>query len=116
MGGTPPAAAGTVKSVGTDIFTLTTHSGTVVTVDVSSSTTYVDPKVTSASLSNVTVGEQVAVVGTDTSNTVTATKVLIGAPGGPGGQGGPGGPGGQGAPGGQGGTPPTGSSKGGASS
>src|SRR5664280_2967738 len=88
--GTPPAAVGTVKSVGTGTFTLTTQDGTTVTVNVGSSTTYLDHDVTSPSFGNVTVGAHVAVFGTDTSNTVTATKVAVGAPptGGPGGPGG----------------------------
>jgi hypothetical protein len=76
---------GTVKSVGSGTFTLTEHDGTVVTVNVGSSTTYLDRGVTSPTIANVTVGEHVAVVGTDASNTVTATKVLIGGPHGPGG-------------------------------
>jgi len=61
-------------------------------VNVGSSTTYLDHDVTSPSIANVTVGARVAVFGTDTSDTVTATKVAIGAPhtGGPGGPGGPG--------------------------
>jgi preprotein translocase subunit YajC len=78
MGGSPPAAFGTVKSVGSNTFTLTTFDGTTVTVDVSSSTKYVDPGVSSPSFANVTVGGHVAVFGTDTSNTVTATTVAIG--------------------------------------
>jgi hypothetical protein len=78
--GSPPAAVGTVKSVGDNTFTLTTADGSTVTVDVGSSTKYVDPEVSSPSLSNVTVGEHVAVMGTESSNTVTATTVLIGAP------------------------------------
>jgi len=94
-GGTPPAAAGTVESVNAsgDSFTVKNHAGTTVTVDVSSSTTYSDPTVSSASLSNVTAGEQVAVIGSVSSDVVTATKVLIGVPtAGPGGRGfGPGG-------------------------
>jgi hypothetical protein len=100
---------GTVKSVDTGTFTLTTQDGTTVTVNVGSSTTYLDHDVTSPSIANVTVGAHVAVFGTDTSNTVTATKVAVGAPptGGPGGPGGKGGPGGQGGPGGVGGTPPS---------
>ncbi len=104
FGGTPPTAMGTVASVGTNTFTLTTHDGTTVTVDVSSTTTYLDRGVTSPTLSDVKVGDHVAVVGTDSSNTVTATKVAIGGPNGPGGHGGPGGPGGHD---GFGGTPPT---------
>ena len=102
FGGTPPAAFGTVASVGSDSFTLTTHDGTTVTVHVGSSTSYVDQAVTSPSLSDVKVGAHVAVFGTDTANTVTATKVDIGGPGGPGGHDGHGGHGGHGF----GGTPP----------
>ncbi len=79
-GDTPPAAMGTVKSVGSGTFTITTQDGTTVTVNVSGTTTYLDPGVTSPTIANVTVGEHVAVFGTDTSNTVTATKVAIGSP------------------------------------
>ena len=100
QGGTPPAAVGTVKSVGDGTFAITAQDGTVVTVNVSSSTTYMDQGVTSPSIANVTVGEHVAVFGSDTSNTVTATSVAIGNPP-TGGKGGP-----MGGPGGQGGTPP----------
>jgi preprotein translocase subunit YajC len=109
MGGSPPAAFGTVKSVGDNTFTLTEQDGTVVTVNVGSTTAYVDPGVTSPSLANVTVGEHVAVFGTDSSDVVTATMVALGTPptGGPGGAGGPGGKGG---PPGLGGTPPAASS------
>ena len=90
FGGTPPAAFGTVASVGADTFTLTTRDGTKVTVDVSGTTTYVDPGVTTPSFTDVKVGDHVAVFGTDSSNTVTATKVAIGGPDGdgPGGFGG----------------------------
>jgi hypothetical protein len=79
---------GTVKSVGDGTFAITTQDGTVVTVNVSGSTTYMDQGVTSPSIANVTVGEHVAVFGTDTSNTVTATGVAIGNPP-TGGKGGP---------------------------
>jgi hypothetical protein len=51
-------------------------------------------------LTNVTVGETVAAFGTKTSNTVAATSVAIGEPGGPGGRGSPGGHPGPGGPGG----------------
>ncbi len=105
-GGSPPAAMGTVASVGADTFTLTTQDKTTVTVNVGSTTTYRDPSVTSPTLANVTVGEHVAVFGTDTSNVVTATSVAIGDPP-SGGKGGPGGRG-SGGPGGRGGTPPSG--------
>jgi preprotein translocase subunit YajC len=109
FGGTPPAAFGTVKTVGSGSFTVASHDGTTVTVDVSSSTTYTDPSVTSPTFSTIKVGDHVAVFGTDTSDTVTATKVAIGGPDGPGGPGGPDGPGGpgrMGGPGGFSGTPP----------
>ena len=101
FGGTPPAAVGTVKSVGSGSFTLTTPSGTTVTVDVDSSTSYLDPEKSSPSVADVTVGAHVAVFGTDTANTVTATKVAIGGPpngaaGPPNGAPGPGGFGGPG--------------------
>ncbi len=79
-GGSPPAAVGTVKSVGDNSFTVTTSSGTTVTANVSSSTKYLDHDVTTPSLANVTVGQHVAVFGTDTSNVVTATTVAVGAP------------------------------------
>jgi hypothetical protein len=98
FGGTPPVAFGTVASVGTGTFTLTSTDGTKVIVDVSSSTSYVEFGKSSASMADVTVGTHVAVFGTDTNNTVTATKVGLGSPtggpGGPGGMHGPGGPGG----------------------
>ena len=85
---TPPAAAGTVESVtagsvsGTGTFTVKGHDGTTVTVDVTSSTTYRDQKVTSPSFTNVTTGEMVSVEGTTASGVVTATSVLIGFGGG----------------------------------
>jgi hypothetical protein len=95
MGAAPPSAVGTVQSVdaSSDTFTLKEASNTTVTVAVSGSTTYVDPGVTSPGLSDVVVGKQVAVDGTSASGTLTATSVMIGAPGGPFGHpGGPGGP------------------------
>jgi preprotein translocase subunit YajC len=102
--GSPPAAMGTVESVGDGTFTITSPDGTTVTVDVGSSTTYRDPGVTSPGIANVTVGEHVAVFGTDTSTTVTATSVAIGNPP----NGGMGGPGPRGSRG----TPPAGSAGG----
>ena len=97
-GGTAPTAAGTVTSVGTGTFTLETRDKTSITVDVTSGTTYRDPKVTSPSFADVTVGERVGVTGTKTSDTVAATSVMIGIPSGPGGKPGSG----------QGGAPPKG--------
>jgi hypothetical protein len=88
MGGLRPAAVGTVTSVGDGTFTLTAQDGTAVTVNVSTTTTYLDAGVTSATMANVTVGEHVAVFGTDTSNVVTATSVAVGEPP-AGGKGGP---------------------------
>jgi hypothetical protein len=75
---TPPAAFGTVESVGTNTFTLKGPKGTTVTVDVSSSTTYRDGKDTAPSFANVTVGQMVSVEGTTASSVVTATSVSIG--------------------------------------
>jgi hypothetical protein len=95
MGGSRPAAVGTVTSVGDGTFAITAPDGTAVTVNVDSTTTYREASVTSATIANVTVGEHVAVFGTDTSNVVTATSVGIGDP-----------PAGGGGPGGRGGTPP----------
>jgi hypothetical protein len=110
VGGSPPAAVGTVASVGNGTFTLTTQDNTTVTVNVGTATTYRDAGVTTPTLANVTVGEHVAVFGTDTANVVTATGVAIGDPpsGGPGGHG-PGGPAG---PEGHGGPPPSGGGNG----
>jgi hypothetical protein len=85
----PPAAAGKVESVtagsvsGTGTFTVKGRDGKTVTVEVSSSTTYKDPGVTSPSFANVTTGEMVSVEGTTASSgVVTATSVFIGFGGG----------------------------------
>jgi hypothetical protein len=86
--------------VGTGTFTVAAPDGTMVTVDVGSTTTYFDPGVSSPTIADVKVGEHVAVFGTESSGTVTATQVAVGNP--PAGQGGPGGVGG-GRPGGPGG-------------
>ena len=94
FGGTPPVAQGTVASVGTSSFTLTTRDKTTVTVDVGAATTYVEFGVSSPSLADVKVGTRVVVFGTDNANTVAATKVGIGNP-----SGGWRGPGAHGAPG-----------------
>lgn len=93
--GARPAAVGTVKSIGDGTFTVLAHDGTTMTVDVDSSTTYFDPGVSSPNIASVTVGEQVAVFGSGTTESVTATRVAIGRPpvsgtGGPGGGAGPG--------------------------
>ena len=77
--GTPPAAAGTVESVGTGTFTVKESSGTIVTVNVTpGTTTYRDPKVTSPGFGNISKGEMVSVQGTTASDVVSATSVSIG--------------------------------------
>jgi hypothetical protein len=74
-----PAAggsSGTVGSVSTSGFTMTTSAGQKVTVDEASATTY--QKGTSpASASAITTGESVLVLGTVNSTTITATQVTV---------------------------------------
>lgn len=79
-GGKPPAAVGTVKSVGSDSFSLSTPNNAPVTVDVTSSTVYQDTGVSSPTISDVKPGEHVAVIGTSDGGTGTASTVLIGEP------------------------------------
>jgi len=67
---------GTVSGVGQGRFTVTDRAGQAVTVDEQSSTIY-DDGVTSARSSAVVTGARVAVQGTRTGNTVTATRVTI---------------------------------------
>jgi hypothetical protein len=72
-------AAGTVDTVSTSSFTLTTSAGQKVTVDEASATTY--QKGTSpASASVITKGEPVLVLGTTNSTTITATQVIAQPP------------------------------------
>jgi hypothetical protein len=78
--GAGPIALGTVKTVGDASFTICAQDGTTVTVRVDRSTTYVDPDVTSQTIASVTVGDQVAVFGTEASGSVTATRVAVGIP------------------------------------
>jgi hypothetical protein len=73
---------GTVRTVGAESFTLSTHNGSTVTVAVTDATTYRDHDVSSPSFSDVKVGEMVIVFGTGTSGKVAATSVGIGTPGG----------------------------------
>jgi hypothetical protein len=74
-----PAAggsAGTVSSLSTSGFTMTTSAGQKVTVKEASSTTY--QKGTSpASASAITTGEPVLVLGTTSSTTITAAQVTV---------------------------------------
>jgi hypothetical protein len=69
-------ASGTVGSVSTSKFTMTTSAGQQVTVDEASSTTY--QKGTSpASVSALTTGKPVLVLGTANGTTITATQVIV---------------------------------------
>jgi hypothetical protein len=69
-------ASGTVGSVSTPSFTMSTSAGQKVTVDEASSTMY--QKGTSpASASAITTGERVLVLGTTSGTTITATQVIV---------------------------------------
>jgi len=68
--------AGTVSSVGSGSFTVDAVSGQTVTVQEQSSTTYYVGR-TSGSASSVLQGAKVAVQGSRSGNTVTATRVEI---------------------------------------
>jgi hypothetical protein len=77
-----PAAggsSGTVSSVSTTGFTLTTSAGEKVTIKYASTTTYEDGT-SAASVSAVTTGEPVLVLGTTDSTTITATQVIVQPP------------------------------------
>jgi hypothetical protein len=119
-GGLPPGVVGkvtavngssTAKTCGTagasGSFTLSTRHGSPVTVDVTSSTSFIEPGVKSASFADVCVGDFAGATGTKTgSSTVKANLVGVippGAHGFPGGKGGWGGHGHHGGPGGWGG-------------
>ena len=78
--GAQPTVVGVVKEVGDGSFTITDQAGATTTVEVGSSTTYVDPGVTSPTIADVRAGEFVAVFGTDGSDSVRATRVGIGRP------------------------------------
>ena len=73
-----PAVVGTVASVGSNSFAVTARDGSTVTVNVTSSTKYLDPALGSPSFSNVTKNAVVAVFGTRSSGIVSATTVAIG--------------------------------------
>jgi hypothetical protein len=77
-----PAAggsAGTVSSVSTSGFTLSTPAGQKVTVKEASSTAY-EQGTSPASASAVTAGVPVLVLGTTDSTTITATQVIVQPP------------------------------------
>jgi hypothetical protein len=69
-------ASGTVGSVSTSGFTMSTSAGQKVTVDEASSTTY-QKGTGSASASAITAGESVLVLGTTNGTTITATQVIV---------------------------------------
>jgi hypothetical protein len=69
-------ASGTVASVSTSSFTMSTSAGVKVTVDEASSTTY-QKGTSSTSASAVTTGEPVLVLGTTNGATITATQVIV---------------------------------------
>ena len=74
-----PAAggsSGTVGSLSTSGFTITTSAGQKVTVDEASSTTY-QKGTNPASVSAITTGEPVLVLGTTSGTTITATQVIV---------------------------------------
>jgi hypothetical protein len=70
------ADGGTVSSVTTSGFTLTTSAGQQVTVHEASGTAY-EKGTSTASASAVTNGEDVLVLGTTDSTTITATQVIV---------------------------------------
>ena len=77
-----PAAGGTVGTVSTvssSGFTLTTATGQKVTIKEASSTTY-EKGTSAATVSAVTTGEPVLVLGTTDSTTITATQVIAQPP------------------------------------
>ena len=81
-GAQPPGgfANGTVASINADTITITTRQGTSQTVTVTSATTYT--KSTPGAVSDLRVGQSVAVTGTTGSNgTVTATAIREGSTG-----------------------------------
>src|ERR1700730_13896377 len=69
-------ASGTVGSVSTSSFTMSTSAGVKVTVDEASTTTY-QKGTSSTSASAITTGEPVLVLGTTSGVTITATQVIV---------------------------------------
>jgi hypothetical protein len=69
-------AAGTVDSLSSSGFTLTTSAGQKVTIKEASSTTY-QKETSPASVSAITTGEGVLVLGTTSNTTITATQVIV---------------------------------------
>ena len=75
----PGGSAGTVSSTSASGFTLTTAGGQKVTITDTSSTTY-ENGTSPASVSVVTTGQPVLVLGTADSTTITATEVIAHPP------------------------------------
>jgi hypothetical protein len=69
-------AAGTVSSLSASGFTLTTSAGQKVTIKEASSTTY-QKQASPASVSAITKGESVLVLGTTSNTAITATQVTV---------------------------------------
>jgi hypothetical protein len=69
-------ATGTVDSLSTSGFTMSTSAGQSVTVDEASSTTYQNGASPTAA-SAITTGESVLVLGTTSGTTITATQVIV---------------------------------------
>jgi hypothetical protein len=69
-------AAGTIDSVSTSSFTMSTSAGQKVTVNEASSTKY-QKGTSSTSASAVTAGEPVLVLGTTSATTITAAQVIV---------------------------------------
>jgi hypothetical protein len=69
-------ASGTVVSVSTPSFTMSTSAGQKVTVNEASSTTY-QKGTSSISASAITTGEDVLVLGTTSGTTIAATQVIV---------------------------------------
>jgi hypothetical protein len=76
-------ASGTVDSVSTSSFTMTTAAGQKVTVDEVSSTTYQNGT-NSTSADAIATGESVLALGTTNGTTITATQVIVAPAGGDG--------------------------------
>jgi hypothetical protein len=69
-------ASGTVDSVSTSSFTLSTSAGQKVTVNEASATTY-QKGTSSTSASAITTGASVVALGTTSGTTITATQVIV---------------------------------------
>jgi membrane-bound inhibitor of C-type lysozyme len=69
-------ASGTVGSVSTPTFTVSTATGQTVTVNEASTTTYQDGT-SSISANAITTGAEVLVLGTTSGTTITATQVVV---------------------------------------